>query len=367
MHIIFRETHGIEETAVPQDLGQSPADLVVLSFSDSDLGAFAAGWHQARLGEASGASTSLPSLRLANLAVLTHPLSVDTYIENTLARAKGILIRLIGGQAYWAYGLRQVEALARTHGIVLAVLPADGRVDRRLDAMSTLPASTLHELASLCDIGGAVAAQAALAQLALAAGFAAVPVSGAHLIAPVGAWQPQDGVACPAAFALTSARPRILMVFYRSYLTAADLDPFEALHTALTEHGCDVLGLFAPSLKDGEVRGWLDRWVRALAPVAIVNATAFSARGEDGTTPLDGAAVPVFQLALATSNRAAWQAASRGLSPADLAMHVVLPEVDGRLFAGVASFKHAALRDPDLALSSARRRRASAWVGRGGT
>lgn len=32
MHVIFRETHGMEETAVPQDLGQEPADLVVLSF-----------------------------------------------------------------------------------------------------------------------------------------------------------------------------------------------------------------------------------------------------------------------------------------------------------------------------------------------
>ena len=44
MHVLFRESHGLEETARPEDLGQSPADLVVLSFSDSDLGAFAAGW-----------------------------------------------------------------------------------------------------------------------------------------------------------------------------------------------------------------------------------------------------------------------------------------------------------------------------------
>ena len=76
MHVIFRESHGLEETDTPQDLGQSPADLVVLSFSDSDLGAFAAGWHQDK--------AHLPSLRLANLTALKHPLSVDTYIEQTL-------------------------------------------------------------------------------------------------------------------------------------------------------------------------------------------------------------------------------------------------------------------------------------------
>src|SRR6056297_366358 len=90
------------------------------------------------------------------------------------------------------------------------------------------------------------------------------------------------------------------------------------------------------------------RQVAHLAPVAIVNATSFSGRGAQGASPLDAAGVPVFQVALATSTRAAWEEAERGLSPADLAMHVVLPEVDGRLFAGVASFKEPQARDPDL-------------------
>ncbi|MGU3316252.1 cobaltochelatase subunit CobN [Sphingomonas sp. M6A6_1c] len=343
MHIVFRESHGLEETATPRDLGQRPADLVVLSFSDSDLGAFAAGWHAAR-----GGGVPLPSLRLANLADLAHPLSVDTYVERTLAGAKGILIRLIGGRSYWSYGLQQVEALARTQGIALAVLAADGREDAALAAASTVPGSTLGRLAALCDTGGAVAAQAALAQLALAAGLAAGPVRGVRAVPPVGGWTPADGVTCPAALAMRpAARPRVLLTFYRSYLLAADLDPVAALAGALTARGFDVVPLFAPSLKDAHARGWIARWVRALAPVAILNATAFSAR-DDAESPLDGADVPVFQVALATSTQAAWAESARGLSPADLAMHVVLPEVDGRIFAGIASCKQDAVRDPDL-------------------
>ncbi len=343
MHVVFRETHGLEESAVPQDLAQSPADLVVLSFSDGDLGAFAAGWRRADAG-----GSRLPSLRLANLTALQHPLSVDTYVEQTLAGAKGILIRLIGGRSYWSYGLQQVEHLAREKHIALAVLPADGRIDARLDAASTIPLSTLRRLAHLCDTGGAVAAQAALAQFALAAGCYAGPVTGVRAIADVGGWQPRGGVTCPAAFAFDTTRPRILIVFYRSYLTAADLNPIEALHADLTARGYAVVGLFAPSLKAPDAAGWLKRWVEALAPAAIVNATAFSARSASDATPLDGADVPVFQIALATSDRAAWTGSTRGLSPADLAMHVILPEVDGRLFAGVASFKEAAARDGDL-------------------
>ena len=94
MHVIFRESRGLEETEVATDLGQSPAPLIVLSFSDSDLGAFAAGWHRGQ--------DDLPELRLANLAALKHPLSVDTYVERTLSDARGILIRLIGGTGDWS-------------------------------------------------------------------------------------------------------------------------------------------------------------------------------------------------------------------------------------------------------------------------
>ncbi|QBY01672.1 cobaltochelatase subunit CobN [Rhodophyticola sp. CCM32] len=338
MHVVFRESHGLEETETPTDLAQTPAELVVLSLSDSDLGAFAAGWHRAGGG--------LPSLRLANIAALKHPLSVDTYIEQTLAGAKGILIRLIGGVPYWPYGLQQIETLARAQGIALAVLPADGREDTRLDDKSTLPVSTLRRLQHLCDAGGEVAAQAALAQMALASGLYAGPVEGAKGLPNVGGWTPEDGLCCPVLAGRAS--PLVLVTFYRSYLVSDDLAPLCVLFDALRARGFEVMGLFAPSLKAPDAAEWMARQVALLAPVAIVNATSFSGKNADGTSPLDMANVPVFQIALATSGEDAWTKAERGLSPADLAMHVVLPEVDGRLFAGVASFKEPQVRDADL-------------------
>lgn len=344
MHVIFRESHGLEETETPTDLGQAPADLVVLSFSDSDLGAFAAGWHRG-----GGAKGGLPSLRLANIVALRHPLSVDTYVDRTLSGARGILIRLIGGVPYWPYGLQQIEALARRRGIALAVLPADGRPDPRLDAVSTVPPPTLRRLAQLCDTGGAVAAQAALAQMALASGLDAGPVAGSGALPQMGLWTPEEGAACPLPGRV--GPPLVAVTFYRSYLVAADLAPIEALFAELRARGFRVVGLFAPSLKAGDARDWLERQLALLAPVAVVNATAFSARDDAGGSPLDGAGVPVFQVALSTATRKAWAASGRGLSPADLAMHVVLPEVDGRIFAGVASFKQPGKRDPHLQYS----------------
>ncbi|WP_426437149.1 cobaltochelatase subunit CobN [Bradyrhizobium genosp. P] len=341
MHVVFRESHGLEETATPVDLGQDPAALVVLSFSDSDLAAFAAGWRRGRKG--------LPSLRLAHLMALRHPLSVDTYIERTLSRASGILVRLIGGESYWSYGINALHELATRHGIALAVLPADGRDDARLDALSNVPVSTLRRLRALCDAGGAVAAQVAIAQLALASGLYAGPVFGETEIPEMGFYYPSMGAL--ASLPSPDGRPQALVTFYRSYLTSADTGPIDALIAALREKGFDAYGAFATSLKAPGVSAWLKAHFAERPPAALVNATAFSAMADDGTTPFNAAGCPVFQVALSTAGREDWASSLRGLSPADLAMHVVLPEVDGRLSAGVVSFKSPGERDADLQFS----------------
>ncbi len=341
MHVVFRESHGLGETDTPQDLGQTPADLVALSFSDSDLGAFAAGWHRA--------NGKLPSLRLANLVALKHPLSVDTYAEQTLEGAKGILVRLIGGESYWPYGLATLQDLARRRGIALALLPADGREDPRLDALSTLPVSTLRRLQALCDAGGAVAAQAALAQLSLAAGLYAGPVLGLKSTPSHGFYDPQTGVIANLS---PQDKPLVLVSFYRSYLTAADTAPVDALIGELRARGYAAYGAFAASLKSPDTAQWLRDSLPELRPAAIINATAFSAQGADGrASPLNTTGCPVFQVALSTARKKDWAEAARGLSPSDLAMHVVLPEVDGRILAGVVSFKSPGKKDPDLQYS----------------
>ena len=337
MHVVFRESRGLEETEVPTDPGQSPADLVVLSYSDSDLGAFAAGWHRGQ--------GTLPSLRLCNISALRHPVSVDNYIDTTLSGARAVLVRLIGGEAYWPYGVASLQDLARRRGIALAFLPADGRPDATLERLSTLAPDRLHRLNALCDEGGAIAAQMALAELAQAAGLPAAPVAGQAQVPPWGFYDPDAGV-------ITNPLPGdnpVLVSFYRSYLTSADLGPVDAMIRALRAAGFTATGIFAPSLKMPGLGAGLAPHLPGLA--AIVNMTAFSARDDAGTTPFDAADCPVFQVALSTAPRALWSAEERGLSAADLAMHVVLPEVDGRIFLGAVSFKEPQPRDADLQFS----------------
>src|ERR1700693_4393550 len=146
MHILFREQRNLDEADAAVDLGQSPADVVLLSVSDADLGAAAMAW-----GRMGGARRGL---RLANLAQLRHPLAVDLYVEQVLSGAKTVIVRLLGGVDYWRYGCEEAFSLCRAQGKQLAVLAGDGREDCRLQEFSTVTPQALAALDHYFREGG---------------------------------------------------------------------------------------------------------------------------------------------------------------------------------------------------------------------
>src|ERR1700733_7929667 len=146
MHLLRVESRSIDGSAEPVDLGQSPADIVALSFSDTDLAVLAAAWEAEQ--------DTLPSVRLANLTALRHPYSVDLHAEKVLSKARFVLVRLLGGMDYWRYGVDELATLARASGCHLAIVPGDHREDARLDEASTLHPKALRQIGSYFAAGG---------------------------------------------------------------------------------------------------------------------------------------------------------------------------------------------------------------------
>ncbi len=380
MHLLVRETRTLDEAETAVDLAQSPAGLVFISFSDSDLSAAAAAWLDpdpaAQTLDRAGALPPAPpdappsfGLRLASLARLRHPLSVDLYLERTASHARAIVLRLLGGMEYWRYGAEELGALCRREGIALAVVPGCERADPRLAELSTVPEPTRLRIESLLRAGGAANTRLALRLAAHEGGLCPCPEAEGAPVPPFGehdlalAPPPDDA---PAAAAI---------VFYRSHLLAGDIAPIHALASALSARGLHPRALFVPSLKDTAAAAFVRDRLRAWRPAVVLNATAFASRAPspDGdSSPLDAADAPVLQLVLAGTSRAAWAASPRGLAPQDMAMQVVLPELDGRLATAAISFK---AEDAVPALEFTRRRhapdaagialaadRASAWA-----
>ena len=348
MHVLATQLATLDEADQAVDLEQSPADVVVLSFSDSDLSALAAAWQQD--------ADVLPTLRLASLKRLKHPMSVDLYVERVVAHAKLVIVRCLGGMDYWRYGLERIGDIARDNGVLFAALPGDDRADPRLASVSTLAPEKLARLDHYFREGGVDNLRQALRYVAGLACTEPMPVGPLALLDQ--SWS--DG-------------PTALVVFYRANLMAADIAPITALMAALASEGLAPLGVAVNSLKDPAVQAELAALIAQRKPAIILNTTAFSAMRADDTTVLDAADVPVLQVVLSGSTREAWADSGRGLAPADLAMNVVLPELDGRLLTRAISFKAEAPADPRLEFASVRHvpepdrvdyvaRLASAWV-----
>ncbi|MGE3741808.1 MAG: cobaltochelatase subunit CobN, partial [Geminicoccaceae bacterium] len=312
------------------DLGQTPGDIVFLSSADTDLACFAAA--RARL------PPDAPSLRLANLLQLSHPLSVDLHVDHTVSRARLVIVRLLGGRGYWSYGLEQVAAVCAERGIPLACLPGDDRPDPELQGLSTLPVEAYERLGRCLLHGGIDNAERSLR-------FAG------SLIGHELAWSEPVPLPRSGVYRRThpgSGCPMALLVFYRALVQSGDLAPIDAVLDALAEAGMAATALFVASLKDPAGATLIADTLAEQPPAVVLNATAFAVGAIEGGAddPLAAADAPVLQLVLAGSSEEAWRGSLRGLGPRDLAMHVALPEVDGRVGTTAISFKQVGERDP---------------------
>src|ERR1700730_8687437 len=162
MHLLATTSTTLDEIVEPVDLGQPPGDILVLSFADSELSGPGAAWTMER--------DALPSVRLAHLRDLRHPMSVDLWIDRVGAHAKVILVRLLRGLDRWGDGGERLASLARERGIVLALLPGEDRDDPRLAQASTLPQHELDALLRFFREGGRENLRALLRPLARHAG-----------------------------------------------------------------------------------------------------------------------------------------------------------------------------------------------------
>ncbi|EFO33830.1 cobaltochelatase, CobN subunit [Roseibium sp. TrichSKD4] len=339
MHILASQTRRIDDGGDAVDLGQDPADLVFLSAADTELGSLAAA--QARLNEAKGEPASL---RLASIMALQHPYSVDLYADQTVKGSKLVVLRLLGGAAYWQYGVERLEEEARAGDVGLVVLPGDDKWDPDLASRSTIDVEKAHRLWRYLVEGGTQ-------NYANALQFAS------HLIG--GAEEPAHPVPLPRAGVYWSGQtlsdfaalksnwnhlngPVAAIVFYRALVQGAQTPPVDALVKALDRAGVNALPVFVASLKEAESIGVLSSLFDDAQPDVVINATAFavSKAGAPHTgTPLDAPGKPVLQVVFSSYSREGWEESDQGLSIRDLAMHVVLPEVDGRILSRAVSFK----------------------------
>ena len=366
---------------------QTPAPVVFLTAADTDIQVFSAAITQL--------PKDFPGLRVTNLLQLQQQLSIDTYAEEVLAKAEAIILRLLGGRAYWSYGLEVVKATVEQTGGYLIVLPGDDRPDPDLMGHSTVPLRVVNQVWRYLTEGGVENTRNALKFIAdncLGKSYQPpAPVS----VPRVGRYDwlstnPDIGFLDPRFFEKTGdlaetsetgffqktrflapfLASKIGILFYRAHYLAGNMAPIDALCAALAKRGLDPVPLFVSSLRDRDVQAEILSYFQDIQ--VILNTTGFAIAQESVSSSqcnsqshsqsndqnytkssnnisfwqqLD---VPVLQVILSSGTEEQWRSGFQGLSPRDLAMNVALPEVDGRIISRAISFKLVQTQDNNI-------------------
>ncbi len=345
MHLLATRPGGLADGAAGIiRVEQDPADIVVLSSTDTTLALLAAAHMQV--------AADFPSVRLCNLQNLRQAASVDMYIDEVLQHAKIIVVDHLGGESYWPYGIEQLVQLAQRESKTLILFSGDRGEDINLLNKSTSTPAQCRELWRYLREGGAENALQFfnfIGQQFFARTNAVLPPKPLPEIA---IYHPKQGVATLDDWKNNwqANWPFVVVIFYRAHLQSGNTAVFDALCAELQRQQLNPLPIALTSLKDPLCMQAVQQLCGEHSAALVLNTTAFcvaainaAEHNGDVQTPLAGTA-PVFQIIVSSSDRDSWLDNTQGLNPRDIAMQVALPEVDGRIITRAISFKGVAYR-----------------------
>lgn len=336
-------------------IDQSAGDMIFLTASESELRALGRAYADlasAGIGQ-DAAADGFPSLRCCNLVHFKKEWTIDNYVENVIEKAKLVVLRLIGGAAYYPHLFESIRLACLHRKIPALFLPGYAAPDLELIRQSTVPLGIADEAWNYFEAGGAENLRNLLRFLFRRVLGRDEEYSPPKPLPDLFLCHPREGMLTQEEQdrLMQAGRPIAAILAYRTHFLAENIRPLEALWERLRGQGCNVLLAFAQNLRESRIHDdlWdlLTHGGRRRINV-LVNTTGFAMKSlalQEGRFLPARLDAPVIQAILASSNREAWREGLFGLNPADTAMNVVLPEMDGRIITGPIGFKESLGRD----------------------
>jgi cobaltochelatase CobN len=386
MHLLAAQPGGFTDDEGIIDLGQSPGEIVLLSAADSVLAGLA--------DSAETLSEDFPSIRLANWMQLLKPAAFDLYRDKVIDHASIVVVSLLGGESYWQYGVAQLQEWAKQSSPLsprtLIIVPGDDTPDDELFSMSTPPKQDTIKVWRFLREGGAINHRHLYHFLAshyledkslkneslkntdtkektyswaeprtLPKSLLYFPSSWIEKTYDQHhlndwekhwqeCWQSKDKEDKESSKQQANTDPVCALLFYRSHLQSANAQMFDKLIDTITAQGLRPLPIAISSLKDKESLSLVNHLTSETNTALIINTTGFASHTVSSpdlsSEPTDFSSpfalnIPVLQLILSSSTESDWQSYSQGLRSRDIAMQIVLPEMDGRIITRAISFK----------------------------
>ena len=348
MHLLAAQPGGFVEEEGIVDLNQDPATIVILAAADTSLAMLATAAEQ--LGD------QLPSIRLANWSHLLKPAAFDLYEHKVLEHAELVVVSLLGGASYWNYGFERLQAWQQAKpNRQLVLVPGDDAEDPELTLASSCEPAVCHMVWQYLRQGG------------VGNGINLLRFVNHDLLSNSHTpWQPpaelpqaliyQPGIAQASladwqqqtAVQGLQPAPVVALLFYRSHLQSGNTRMFDGLMASLVEQGMNPIALAITSLKDPQALALVNHTIKQCNTKLVLSSLGFASNKVDAPSlsssptqfklPIEGD-IPVLQLVLSSTTSEAWRDHKQGLRSRDIAMQVVLPEMDGHVLTRAISFK----------------------------
>ncbi|MCI0747931.1 MAG: cobaltochelatase subunit CobN [Verrucomicrobia subdivision 3 bacterium] len=334
------ESRGIESAPTPDN-----PTILFLTHADTDLLAISKIIPKL--------PADFPSIHAFSLNPLKNEVQVSAFLDEQLPGVQVVVARLHGGRVGFRQGFEALISACNAQGKDLVCVPGTADPDPELTAVSNAPLPVIHDVYNYLTLGGLTNIGNLFRYLAdnlLVGGFGYdLPTE-----------QPQHGIYYADSLLsqdewlarhYNPARPTAAVLFYRAHWLSGNTAFVDALCEALTTHGFNALPIFSYSLReqrDGRpvAFDYCDAPDgRCLSDIVICTMlSAFAATGEDARrpsedVPLPDLGVPVLQAITSSMERDQWELSARGLSPLDTALHVAMPEFDGRIITVPITFK----------------------------
>ncbi|MBD2337956.1 cobaltochelatase subunit CobN [Calothrix sp. FACHB-156] len=362
MHRVSATSGGWNQSEDLIFIEQTPAPFVFITAADTDIQTLAAAVPQL--------PATFPALRVANLLQLQQQISIDSYGEEVLELAQVIIVRLLGGRSYWAYGLEVVQEIVQRNGINLIVMPGDDAFDPHLVSQSSVPLDIVNQVWQYFSQGGVKNFVNALQFISDSCLSTSFNPPAPELVPRIGLYEwgkmrqggreqgAGENILLDAPCPMPNAQcpmPKVGILFYRAHYLSGNTRVIDSLCQALVQKNLQPVPVFVSSLREPDIQEELSEFFQpkdSQQIAVLLNTTSFSLARLETETPqvelwekLD---VPVLQVILSGGGVEQWESQMAGLSPRDIAMNVALPEVDGRIISRAVSFKTVQTRNQDL-------------------
>ncbi len=314
----------------------SGAELVLLSHADTDLLALA--------GALPLLPPDFPTVDGVALGDIKQEAHLQRLAAERLGAARVLVVRLLG-RVGSVPGLSQWVEQVRREDRALLLLSGTGALDPELTALSTVDPAILHTAMAYLQAGGRQNLAQMLRFLANHFLLTAYECQDPQEMPEHGIYHPVHAPeGTDQASWLHPDRPTVGVLFYRAHWLSGNLAFVDALVEAIEARGANALPVFTASLRAMDATGMpvAYSFLRRHPVDVLLTTLAFATATPGASEPAEGSAlphVPVVQAIPASVSRWQWEAAPRGLDPLDTAIHVALPEFDGRIIGVPVSFK----------------------------